>query len=91
MGVGAKKPKRSVGWLAGEMSLEASASFMMFGGFVYLDKQGQVVKMTALGIGEGLSFCAPEPWRHACTATLQAQGRWQAVTMPFMRDKGAQY
>jgi len=66
-----------------------SASFFVFGGFVYLNQAGRIVATMALSLGEGLSFHEPQRWNAAYTTALE--NRWQAITLPFLREKGVQW
>jgi len=65
-----------------------SAGFLTYGGFLYLDDKGKVLKVMAMAVGSGLSFAGPEPWRPQYTEALQE--RWQPVTLPFLQRKGAE-
>eukprot|EP00929_Paragymnodinium_shiwhaense_P051704 TRINITY_DN25976_c0_g1_i1.p1 TRINITY_DN25976_c0_g1~~TRINITY_DN25976_c0_g1_i1.p1 ORF type:complete len:652 (+),score=127.54 TRINITY_DN25976_c0_g1_i1:90-2045(+) len=63
-----------------------SAAFLVYGGYVYLDKRGRICKMAAIGLGEGLRFGAPQPWASVYTTSLT--DRWQPVTVPYLRERG---
>jgi len=66
-----------------------SAAFLTFGGFVYMDAADQVVGSMAVAIGgSGLVFSTPQRWNAQYSAALS--GRWQPVTAPHLRRKGAQ-
>jgi len=65
-----------------------SAAFLTFGGYVYLDAADKVVASMAVAIGDGLVFNKPQRWNSKYSTALS--GRWQPVTAPLLRRKGAQ-
>jgi len=66
-----------------------SAAFFIYGGFIYLDKRGCIMKTFAISLGSGLSFSGPQPWRKEFTSALK--DRWMPVTLPFVAEKGAKF
>ena len=55
---------------------------------------GDVVSINAVqpsSDGRGLSFEDPKPWRPEFTKGLWRQGRFQPVTLPFLRNFGARW
>ena len=72
--------------------------FAAYGGFLLLDKSGQVLAVQAISGGDGpegdecaVSFSAPRQWRTEFTQQLQDAQRFQPVTLPFMRESGARH
>eukprot|EP00928_Gymnodinium_smaydae_P055707 TRINITY_DN39197_c0_g1_i1.p1 TRINITY_DN39197_c0_g1~~TRINITY_DN39197_c0_g1_i1.p1 ORF type:complete len:627 (-),score=105.21 TRINITY_DN39197_c0_g1_i1:83-1882(-) len=63
------------------------ASFYFCGGFLYLDESKAVVDVRAMATGQGLHFRPPQSWRGSFSEALK--GRWQRVTMPYLRKTGA--
>eukprot|EP00298_Acanthocystis_sp_HF-20_P008210 c17547_g1_i1.p1 GENE.c17547_g1_i1~~c17547_g1_i1.p1 ORF type:complete len:392 (+),score=152.49 c17547_g1_i1:76-1176(+) len=63
--------------------------FLIFGGYVYFNSDGDIVQVNAVGKGEGLHFSEPQKWKKAYTKKLLAQGRFQDITIQSMRDQGA--
>jgi nicotinamidase-related amidase len=63
------------------------AAFFIFGGFIYLDKAGNVTDVKALALGKGLNFEPPKKWTDSPAFTTHIN--WQPVTAPLLRAKGA--
>jgi len=64
-----------------------AAAFFVFGGFIYTNSQDDVVAVMSLSLGSGIAFSAANKWKHKYSASLA--GRWQPVTAPLLRKKGA--
>jgi len=64
-----------------------AAAFCVYGGFVYVDGQGDVAAVMAVSVGSGLTFGTANKWKAKYSAGLE--GRWQPVTAPLLRKKGA--
>ena len=67
-----------------------------YGGFLLLDRNDKVVAVQAIAprfgvesISNSLEFGEPRPWRAEFTAGLRGQGRFQPVTLPSLRARGA--
>eukprot|EP01065_Artemidia_motanka_P017278 TRINITY_DN20784_c0_g1_i1.p1 TRINITY_DN20784_c0_g1~~TRINITY_DN20784_c0_g1_i1.p1 ORF type:complete len:1344 (+),score=278.87 TRINITY_DN20784_c0_g1_i1:67-4032(+) len=64
-------------------------AFAVYGGFLYLDAEAQVVGANALAAGDMLHFDGPFPWRQEYTQQLEADGRLVPITLHALREKGA--
>jgi len=63
--------------------------FASFGGFVYLDEQLCVVGANAIGLGNDLFFSGPHTLPPHLLTHLEADGRFQSVTIANLRARGA--
>ena len=66
-------------------------ALILYGGFLYTDENGKCLQANAIGIGTGLLFGVPEPWRADLTKGLHEAKRIQPVTIPEFREKGARH
>lgn len=66
--------------------LSTSSLFCMYGGFIYLGDNDEVVGQFTVAPGTGLSFGRPVAWKSAFSKALD--GRWSPVTIPFLKGKG---
>lgn len=64
-----------------------SSAFFVYGGYIYFDERGKIVRTMAVTLGDGLFFNKPEPWKPDFSVALES--RWQDVTAPFLQEKGA--
>mmetsp|Transcript_43291 Transcript_43291/g.139111 ORF Transcript_43291/g.139111 Transcript_43291/m.139111 type:complete len:156 (+) Transcript_43291:45-512(+) len=81
----------------GERSSAAASSFLRVGGFVYIDKEYNILQCNTLmaasyvSSDRGLYFSTPRSWRPEWTAALRQQNRFQEVTIQALIDVGARY
>ncbi|KAJ9458925.1 Myosin-3 [Diplonema papillatum] len=69
-----------------------AVTFVTYGGFVYLDRNGVPLSANALGPGVGLSFLGPHVWeRNEITRRIEKSGRMQPITIQQLADAGAKY
>lgn len=79
----------------GFLAVTASPALQVaaYGGFLLLDRNDKVVGVQAISPVESpssaLHFGDPRPWRDEFTEGLKAQGRFQPVTLPSLRTRGA--
>lgn len=73
----------------------ALKDFLVVGGFVYLDQEHNIVRVTTprdnkaeLG---GLQFGKPQKWQPIWTKALLGDGRFQRVTIGPLRDAGVRF
>jgi len=65
----------------------AALSFVLNGGFIYADGDGNIVGLNAVvGIGAGLSFDGPHPLKQEMRSKLEK--RFQPPTLPSLRKDG---
>ncbi|CAE8608057.1 unnamed protein product [Polarella glacialis] len=68
-------------------TVSSSAAFLVNGGFVYLNKDQELVDVRGVSIGSGLSYGAPSRWKADFSTALV--GRWHPVTLPYLLKTGA--
>jgi len=74
------------------VSTSAVLQFVAYGGFLLLDEADTVLAVQAIApesADHAVAFGPPRKWRDAFTTQLRNAGRFQPVTLPFMRDAGA--
>ena len=69
----------------------ANFTFAIFGGFLYLDRDGNVVGANALCTGTGLHFDPPQKWPVDIKKKLIREDRFQQVTFPVLIKMGCHY
>ena len=78
----------------GFLSVTSSPALQVaaYGGFLLLDRRDQVVSVQAIAPSDqsmALRFGGARAWRGEFTAALEAEGRFQPVTLPVLRAAGA--
>lgn len=67
-------------------------SFLLYGGFVYFDKEDFPIRCNAFLVGgTGLTFEGPRRWHSKYAIELHSQQRFCPITIEFFRQMGARY
>ena len=75
---------------------DPTVSLLWVGGYIYFDSETRIVAANAVAGGvttstQRLKFAEPEALSWEDAQALSVAGRWQAVTLPEMREVGARY
>ncbi|GBG29091.1 F-box/LRR-repeat protein 2 [Hondaea fermentalgiana] len=78
-------------WLQNQRYEDTTRRFLQFGGYLYFDANMHFVAASALTVGTTLSFNGPFKLPEESIARLDAEERWQRVTIPTLMPLDGPY